>query len=518
MKLNIKNHFISELPADAILENSRRQVFDAAFSYIQPKKPSHPKIIHIATDFAKELGFSQTDLQSQEFADVFTGSKTYPNTKPFAMCYAGHQFGHWAGQLGDGRAINLFEIEYQQKNWMFQLKGAGETPYSRNADGLAVLRSSIREYLCSEAMYHLGVPTTRALTLALSGDEVLRDMLYDGNPAFEKGAIVTRVAPSFLRFGSYEIFTARNDIKNLKILVDFTINHHFKYLGITNKKTYALFFEEVCKKTLAMIIHWQRVGFVHGVMNTDNMSILGLTIDYGPYGWLEDFDFGWTPNTTDRQHKRYRYGNQPNIALWNLYQLANALYPLLEDAKPFEKALENFKIEYEKQSLQMMLSKIGLFTKEPNDEKLIEKLFSNLESSATDLTIFFRNLSNFKVASNGFEVVKEAFYNLQEIKDAKTKNWEDWFVAYEKRLQIENISFAEKKQKMNAINPKYVLRNYMAQLAIDAAENKDYNLIDELYQLLKKPYDEQPENEKWFAKRPDWAKHKIGCSMLSCSS
>ena len=275
--------------------------------------------------------------------------KVLPNTNPYAMCYGGHQFGHWAGQLGDGRAINLAEVEHKGKSWVLQLKGAGETPYSRTADGLAVLRSSIREYLCSEAMFHLGVPTTRALSLVLSGDKVLRDVMYDGNQAYEKGAIVSRISPSFLRFGSFEIFAARKDTENLKNLVDYTIKHHFTHLGVSSKENYINFFKEVSERTLKMIIDWQRVGFVHGVMNTDNMSILGLTIDFGPYGWLEGFDFGWTPNTTDRQHKRYRYGNQPNIGLWNLYQLANALYPIIEEVDPLNTILEQYKIDFEKQ-------------------------------------------------------------------------------------------------------------------------------------------------------------------------
>ena len=359
MNLNLKHTFTEQLPSDSIIENTRRQVKEACFSYVKPKKTKVPEIIHISKDMAKILDIPEKELTSESFTNVFTGNEVLPNTTPYAMCYGGHQFGHWAGQLGDGRAINLFEVEHQNKQWTIQLKGAGETPYSRTADGLAVLRSSIREYLCSEAMFHLGVPTTRVLSLALSGDEVLRDVLYDGNSAYEKGAVVSRVSPSFLRFGSYEIFAARQDHNNLKTLVNYTIKHHFSHLGRPSKETYIQFFAEVSKRTLEMIIHWQRVGFVHGVMNTDNMSILGLTIDYGPYGWLEGFDFGWTPNTTDKQHKRYRYGNQPNIGLWNLYQLANALYPLIEETEPLETILEQYKTNFEIKSLEMMRSKIG---------------------------------------------------------------------------------------------------------------------------------------------------------------
>jgi len=310
MKLNIQDPFIKELPADTILDNTRRQVENACFSYVTPTKTANPELVHVSPEMLSELGITEEEAKTEDFLKVFTGNAILPNTKPYAMCYGGHQFGNWAGQLGDGRAINLTEVTHNNKHWAIQLKGAGATPYSRTADGLAVLRSSVREYLCSEAMYHLGVPTTRALSLSLSGDQVLRDMLYNGNAAYEKGAIVSRIAPSFLRFGSYQILAARQDTKTLKTLVDYTIKHHFSHLGEPSKETYLAFFETVLNDTIKMIIHWQRVGFVHGVMNTDNMSILGLTIDYGPYGWLEGYDANWTPNTTDNQHKRYRFGAQ----------------------------------------------------------------------------------------------------------------------------------------------------------------------------------------------------------------
>ena len=518
MKLNIKNTFTKELPTDPNLENSRRQVTEAVFSYATPKQTKAPKVIHTSKEMADELGISEEDLESDFFRDIVTGNQVYPNTKPYAMCYGGHQFGNWAGQLGDGRAINLFEVEHQHKNWKVQLKGAGETPFSRTADGLAVLRSSIREYLCAEAMFHLGVPTTRSLSLSLSGDDVLRDVLYNGNPAYEKGAIVSRISPSFLRFGNFEIFAARKDVTNLKNLVDYTIKHHFNHLGTPSKETYIQFFKEVSERTLDMIIHWQRVGFVHGVMNTDNMSILGLTIDYGPYGWLEGFDFGWTPNTTDRQNKRYRYGNQPNIGLWNLYQLANALYLIIEEVEPLEHILNQYKVDFEQKSLQMMKAKLGLFTDNKHDVQLIQNLEDTLQLVETDMTIFFRLLSDFSDAKSGLKLIEKAFYNFNDVSDEIKRLWNLWFNSYFERLQKETLSNTERKQKMDVINPKYVLRNYMAQLAIDAADEFDYSLIDELYQLLKKPYSEQPENEKWFAKRPEWARHKVGCSMLSCSS
>ena len=516
MNLQLTNFFTDQLPADPNLENTRREVLEAVYSFVRPIKTSNPTLLHVSDEMQHTLDFSNEDIQSREFLEFVTGNSVLKNSKPFAMCYAGHQFGNWAGQLGDGRAINLGEI----KDWAVQLKGSGPTPYSRTADGLAVLRSSVREYLCSEAMHHLGVPSTRALSLSLTGDQVLRDVMYNGNPAHEKGAIVSRVAKSFLRFGNFEIFSSRNDIKNLKILTDYTIKSHFSHLGKPSKEVYLQFFQEVTNKTLEMIIHWQRVGFVHGVMNTDNMSILGLTIDYGPYGWLEGFDFGWTPNTTDKQHKRYRYGNQPTIGLWNLYQLANALYPLIEEAAPLEKILEGYKSNFEKKSQNMMRAKLGLTSAKQTDINIIQSLENNLQATETDMTIFFRTLSSFKKEQpeKGVELIQDAFYTPDTIKGNVLNNWKQWFANYAKRLEDETTSADERQQQMNKVNPKYVLRNYMAQLAIDKADKGDTSLLEEMYLLLKEPYLEQPKFEHWFAKRPEWARHKVGCSMLSCSS
>lgn len=516
MNIQLTNFFIDQLPADPNLENTRREVLEAVYSFVRPIKTSNPTLLHVSDEMQHTLEFSNEDIQSKEFLEFVTGNSVLENSKPFAMCYAGHQFGNWAGQLGDGRAINLGEI----KNWAVQLKGSGPTPYSRTADGLAVLRSSVREYLCSEAMHHLGVPSTRALSLSLTGDQVLRDVMYNGNPAHEKGAIVSRVAKSFLRFGNFEIFSSRNDLKNLKILTDYTIKSHFSHLGRPSKEVYLQFFQEVTNKTLEMIIHWQRVGFVHGVMNTDNMSILGLTIDYGPYGWLEGFDFEWTPNTTDKQHKRYRYGNQPTIGLWNLYQLANALYPLIEEAAPLEEILEGYKSSFEKKSQDMMRAKLGLTSDKETDINIIQSLENNLQATETDMTIFFRTLSSFKKeqTEKGVELIQDAFYTPDTIKGDVLNNWKQWFANYAKRLEDETTSAEERQQQMNKVNPKYVLRNYMAQLAIDKADKGDTSLLEELYLLLKEPYSEQPKFEHWFAKRPEWARHKVGCSMLSCSS
>ncbi|TRX40784.1 protein adenylyltransferase SelO [Flavobacterium restrictum] len=520
MKLQIQHNFISQLPADPIEINIPRQVEQACFSYVEPKQPSNPSLMHASKEVAALIGLEQDAIFSADFLTIFSGKKVYPGTKPFALAYAGHQFGNWAGQLGDGRAINLTEVTHNNQSYILQLKGAGSTPYSRTADGFAVLRSSIREHLCAEAMHYLGIPTTRSLSLILSGDPVLRDVLYNGNPAYEKGAIVCRVAPSFIRFGSFELFASRNDDANLKLLADFSIKHHFQHITATGTAKYLAFFEEVTQTTLEMILHWQRVGFVHGVMNTDNMSIHGITIDYGPYGWLEDYNPDWTPNTTDNQYKRYRFGNQPEMALWNLYQLANALYPLINDAKPLEAILNAFSTRYEKKYLLMMQEKLGLHIPKESDAILIQNLTQLLPVVETDMTIFFRNLANVTkddAAATAFDKIKYAFYN-EEINETVLKNWHDWLATYCLRLQEESLLDTERKAVMNAVNPKYVLRNYMAQLCIDDADKGDYALLNALFEMLKNPYAEQPNYEKWFAKRPDWARNKVGCSMLSCSS
>ena len=316
-------------PAIPTLSPGIRQVA-AAWSRVRPTPVAAPRLIAHSREMAETLGFSEADVASPEFAQVFGGNALLPGMDPFAVNYGGHQFGHWAGQLGDGRAITLGEtLDAQGRRWELQLKGAGPTPYSRSADGRAVLRSSIREFLCSEAMHHLGVPTTRALSLVATGEPVVRDMFYDGHPKAEPGAIVCRVAPSFLRFGNFELPYARGDLDLLRTLAD--VLHRARFPGTRGaraKRCTATGSRTVCERTAILMAHWMRVGFVHGVMNTDNMSILGLTIDYGPYGWIDDFDPDWTPNTTDAGGKRYRFGWQPKIAYWNLTRLAHAMSPL----------------------------------------------------------------------------------------------------------------------------------------------------------------------------------------------
>jgi uncharacterized protein YdiU (UPF0061 family) len=525
--LTFDNRFTHELHADPETENYRRQVRDACYSRVNPTPVVDPKLVAYAKEVAASLDLTEETCASDLFTQVFAGNHILEGMDPFAMCYGGHQFGNWAGQLGDGRAINLGEVVNNKgEHWTLQLKGAGPTPYSRTADGLAVLRSSVREFLCSEAMYHLGVPTTRALSLVTTGEPVMRDMFYDGNAKDEPGAVVCRVAPSFTRFGNFQIFASQDKVDLMKRLVDYTIARDFPHLGDPSKETYLAWFEEICRKTALMIAHWMRVGFVHGVMNTDNMSILSLTIDYGPYGWLEDFDPNWTPNTTDAQGRRYRYGHQPQIAHWNLTQLANAIFPLIDDVESLQKVLDVYPATYEQHHQNMMRDKLGLNTFDPEtDNDLITDLFTTLRVVETDMTLFYRNLADVDAASQKekgdddlIAPLMDAYYLPEELTPENKGQIAAWLRRYTARVKKEGTPNDIRKNRMNQNNPKYVLRNYLAQLAIDKAEEGDNTLVNELLEVLRHPYDEQPGKEEFAQKRPEWARHRAGCSMLSCSS
>lgn len=524
-KLSFDNRFVRELPCDPVTDNIPRQVTGACYSKVAPTPVSKPKLVAFAKEVADLLDIPETVCQSEDFAQVFVGNRLADGMETYATCYGGHQFGVWAGQLGDGRAINLGEIKNSRgEHWTLQLKGAGSTPYSRQADGLAVLRSSIREFLCSEAMHHLGVPTTRALSVIATGEPVMRDMFYDGNPKLEPGAVVCRVAPSFTRFGHFQIFAARNEHDLLKQLLDFTLRSDFPHLGAPSVETYLDWFSEVCRRTAEMIVHWQRVGFVHGVMNTDNMSILGLTIDYGPYGWLENFDLNWTPNTTDAGERRYRFGNQPSIAYWNLAQLANAIYPLIGDLEPLKQAISIYKEQYEQGWQAMMADKLGLAAFNPStDNGLCTDLLTLLQTVETDMTWFFRQLALVPTASecDGASLMKPlqaSFYRPEQLTQDYLAQLTGWLRQYQLRLRLDGRPDQLRRQQMDAVNPKYVLRNYLAQLAIDQAEQGDFSMVNELLEVLRHPYDEQPDHGKYAEKRPDWARQRAGCSMLSCSS
>ena len=526
--LRFDNRFVSELPGDPDRSNRRRQVHGACYSRVDPTPVSAPRVVAVSPEMARRLGFSPAATRSDAFARVFSGNQLLGGMQPFAMNYGGHQFGTWAGQLGDGRAINLGEvIDRQGQRWVLQLKGAGPTPYSRTADGLAVLRSSIREFLCSEAMFHLGVPTTRALSLSLTGEAVERDMFYDGHPKMEPGAVVCRVAPSFIRFGNFQLFASRGESALLRQLVDYTIRIDFPHLGEPGRETYAAWFDEVCRRTAELIVHWMRVGFVHGVMNTDNMSILGLTIDYGPYGWLENYDPDWTPNTTDAVGRRYRFGQQPAVAGWNLTQLANAIYPLVGEAAPLEASLEGYADHYASEWQAMMAGKLGLAAfDEKTDGTLVNELFAILASAETDMTIFFRRLADLDPADPRMEdgdgplppVLMDAYYVPGQLTVDLRARTRRWLREYAARVRRDGIAQARRRRRMNAVNPKYVLRNYLAQMAIDKAEADDFSLVHELLDLLRRPYDEQPDKDAFAGRRPDWARHRPGASMLSCSS
>jgi uncharacterized protein YdiU (UPF0061 family) len=510
------NAFVHQLPADPDTHLAPRQVTGAAFSWVEPTPVAAPRTVAVAADVAAMLGI---DPARPDFAEIFAGNATLPGMTGYAMAYGGHQFGQWAGQLGDGRAIGLGEIlTAHDGRQEIQLKGAGRTPYSRGADGRAVLRSSIREFLCSEAMHHLGVPTTRALSVVATGDAVVRDVMYDGHPAPEPGAIVCRVAPSFLRFGNYQLPAARGDVGLLRQLADFTIHTHFPAIAaLPDGERHAAFFREVCARTARLMAEWMRVGFVHGVMNTDNMSILGLTIDYGPYGWVDDFDPDWTPNTTDRMHRRYRFGHQPRIGYWNLQALAQALSPLFDGVEALQAGLDHYVEVFEATDAAYGAAKLGLMHGREGDDALLSDLRGVLTAGGMDMTIFYRDLALIDVAAPHAGVVGAAFYSEAQ-RVAVADSLEAWLVRYAARVREEETGESERLALMHASNPRYVLRNYLAQQAIDKAELGDNSGVLELLDTLRDPYDEQPGREHLAARRPEWARDRVGCSMLSCSS
>jgi uncharacterized protein YdiU (UPF0061 family) len=522
--LAFDNRFVAELPGDPERSPRRRQVLGAAWSPVAPTPVAAPRVLAHSREVAALVGLAEEDVAAPWFADVFGGNALLPGMQPYAACYGGHQFGHWAGQLGDGRAITLGEVVNDAgERWELQLKGAGPTPYSRTADGRAVLRSSIREFLCSEAMHHLGVPTTRALSVVTTGEEVVRDMFYDGRPRPEPGAVVCRVAPSFIRFGNFEIFAARQDHATLARLVDFTIARDYPHLaGLEPAEARARWLEEVCERTARMIVHWMRVGFVHGVMNTDNMSILGLTIDYGPYGWLDDFDPTWTPNTTDAQGRRYRYGQQPAVAQWNLVRLAEAVSPLFDSAEPLQRAVDRYADVYTAEYEAMTAAKFGLRDGAGEDARaIIRDGYTLLYEAEVDHTLFFRALGELAEvpadAASPEALLGDVFYDPAK-RDAHAERMVAWLRRWHAAVAADGEPAAARRARMHAVNPRYVLRNYLAQQAIDRAEAGDPSLVRTLLDVVRRPYDDQPEHAEHAARRPEWARNRAGCSMLSCSS
>jgi len=517
-QLHFDNTFLRELPADPSEAPGPHEVTGALYSLVMPTPVAAPRLLAHSSEMAAALGFDAGDLADEAFAQVFGGNAMPPGTQSWAANYGGHQFGVWAGQLGDGRAISLGEaVTGSGERWELQLKGAGPTPYSRGADGRAVLRSSIREFLCSEAMHHLGIPTTRALCLVGTGEEVVRDLLYDGHPRAEPGAIVCRAAPSFIRFGSFELPASRGDTALLRQLVDFTIRRDFPQLTGQGETLYGDWFGEVCARTARLMADWMRVGFVHGVMNTDNLSIIGLTLDYGPYGWVDDYDPDWTPNTTDAHRRRYRYGQQPNVAWWNLSRLAGALAPLFGDIAPLQAGLDRYAAVYAGADRANTAAKLGLAACRDEDVALMQSLRSLLHEAEVDMTLWFRGLVDFNPRCPGLEPLHEAFYD-EAKRQAYGAAFADWLSRYAARLADDPLSADQRQSRLRAANPRYVLRNYLAQQAIERAEQGDCGGIHALLDVLRHPYEDQPGREAFARRRPDWARNKAGCSMLSCSS
>ncbi|KAM0917574.1 hypothetical protein ACQ4PT_009094 [Festuca glaucescens] len=533
--------FVRELPADPRSDNIPRQVLHACYTKVAPTAPiDSPKLVAWSPAVADLLDLDHKEFERPEFPEFFSGATPLAGSMPYAQCYGGHQFGSWAGQLGDGRAITLGEVlNSRGERWELQLKGAGKTPYSRFADGLAVLRSSIREFLCSEAMHGLGIPTTRALCLVETGKSVVRDMFYDGNSKEEPGAIVCRVAPSFLRFGSFQIHATRGkeDLKIVHQLADYTIRHHYPHLenitkseglsfeaaigdspaiDLTSNK-YAAWAVEVAERTAYLIARWQGVGFTHGVLNTDNMSVLGLTIDYGPFGFLDAFDPGFTPNTTDLPGKRYCFANQPDVGLWNIAQFTGPLSSAgLISKDEANYVMERYGTKFMDEYQSIMTKKLGL---PKYNKQLIGKLLNNLAIDKVDYTNFFRLVSNVKadpgIPESALLVpIKAALLDIgQERKEA----WISWVQTYIEELVASGVSDEERKATMNSVNPKYILRNYLCQTAIDAADLGDYEEVRRLLKVMERPYDEQPGMEKYARLPPAWA-YRPGVCMLSCSS
>lgn len=479
-------------------ENSFADLPDTFHTRLTPTPLPDPYLVSFNANAASLLDLDSREIERAEFAEYFIGNRLLPGAAPLAMLYAGHQFGHFVPQLGDGRAILLGEIRNTKGElWDVQLKGAGITPYSRQGDGRAVLRSSIREYLCSEAMHGLGIPTSRALCIVGSDQKIYRETV-------ETAAVLTRLAPSHVRFGSFEVFYYRNQPEHITRLADYVIARHFPHLSAAPDR-YTLFLTEVAQRTARLMAHWQAVGFAHGVMNTDNMSILGLTFDYGPYGFMESYDPGYICNHSD-PGGRYAYDQQPQIGLWNLACLAQALTPLI----PIEQAhavLDDYAPAYHQHYATLMGAKLGLDQPSLADLELIETLLNMMHSSQLDYTNLLRSLGTFQTQADADNhVLRDQF-----IDRAAFDSWAD---AYRTRLLSSARSDSERKTQMDAVNPKYILRNYLAQAAIVLAEkNRDFSEIDRLQQLLSNPFAEQPSMAHYAALPPQWAQHiEVSCS------
>ena len=465
-----------------------------------PTPLPQPYLVGVSPDAAALIGLEPAVLAEEASLAILTGNAVPEQAQPLAAVYSGHQFGVWAGQLGDGRAILFGEVETPAGPMELQWKGAGLTPYSRMGDGRAVLRSSIREFLCSEAMDALGIPTSRALSVTGSDQGVMRETV-------ETSAVVVRMAPSFVRFGSFEHWAHRNRPDELKMLADYVLARYYPAL-LAAENPYQALVEEVTRRTAHMIAHWQAVGFMHGVMNTDNMSILGLTLDYGPYGFMEAFDSGHICNHTDQQG-RYSYANQPQIGHWNCYALAQAMLPLIGEVEAAQQALDVYQPAFAAKLDELLHAKLGLTASAAHndgDRTLFDAMFALMDANSVDFTLFFRRLGNLKANdAGGDEPLRDLFIDRPA--------FDGWAAQYRARLQAEASHDDARKAAMDQANPKYVLRNYLAQVAIEKAQNKDFTEVERLLSVLRRPYDEQPENEHYAALPPDWASHlEVSCS------
>lgn len=480
-------------------DNSYARLPDAFYAKLNPTTFSSPSyLVSFNPAAAALIDLDPSEAKRPEFAGVFGGGMLAPGMDPLAMVYSGHQFGVYVPQLGDGRAILLGEVKSDRGDrWDLHLKGAGLTPFSRDGDGRAVLRSTIREYLCCVAMQGLGIPTTQALCIVGSDDKIYREQI-------ETGAMLLRMAPSHVRFGTFEIFYYRKQHEELKVLADYVIDQHFPHLRLAGDR-YGRFFAEVVERTAKLIAQWQAVGWAHGVMNTDNMSILGLTLDYGPFGFMDDYDAGFICNHSDH-NGRYAFNQQPYIGLWNLSCLAQTLLPLAE--KDVLKAgLDMYTPLFEQEYLKRMRAKLGLQEERAEDDELIRDFLGLLQESHADYTIVFRELGTFSSnpgAPN--ERLREHFLNRDR--------FDEWAARYGARVRGECSRDDERSARMNEVNPRYVLRNYLAQTAIEKAQQKDFSEIERLLTLLQSPYSEHPGMESYAAPPPNWGKHLA----VSCSS
>jgi len=464
------------------------------YTELQPTPLPSPYWVGRSRALARELGLEDHWLESSEALAALTGNQLLPGSRPLASVYSGHQFGAWAGQLGDGRAISLGEIETAFGAQEIQLKGAGRTPYSRMGDGRAVLRSSIREFLCSEAMHGLGIPTTRALCVTGSDALVRREEI-------ETAAVVTRTAPSFIRFGHFEHFSYSGQQAQLKTLADYIIDRFYPACRET-QQPYAALLEAVSERTAHLMAAWQAVGFCHGVMNTDNMSILGLSIDYGPFQFLDAFDPGHVCNHSDNQG-RYAYNKQPNIAYWNLFCLGQALLPLIDDQDQALAALESYKTVFPEALEARMRAKLGLSDMQAEDKALIDSTFRLLASNKVDYTIFWRRLCGF-TAQSGHEPVRDLFFDRE--------SFNAWALQYSERIAA--VDIGTRADLMLKNNPKFVLRNHLGEEAIRAAKLKDFSGVSTLLTLLQAPFEEHPGHDRFAEFPPDWA----ASIEISCSS